>query len=190
MSSVSVRGSRSRGPASARATIGIALLPLQQKGIDALMAAEQRARDLGLDLPTKVARGGALLPCRRHGDMLFLSGHGPSDNEGTFLFTGQVGSDLTLEEGYQAARAVGLQLLRSIRDNLGDLDRVDYLVKALGFVNSAPGFYQQPEVINGFSDLMTEVFGDRGTHSRSAIGTSVLPMNIPVEIELIVAVRD
>jgi enamine deaminase RidA (YjgF/YER057c/UK114 family) len=101
-----------------------------------------------------------------------------------------VGAEVSLEEAYQAARATGIQLLRSIRDHLGDLDRVERIVKALGFVNSAPDFHDQPAVMHGFSDLMVEVFGaQRGQHARSAIGTSSLPNNQPVEIELIVAIR-
>lgn len=149
---------------------------------------ESRLRAIGIDLPSKLAKGSGIVPCRQHGDLLFVSGHGPEDNDGNLLFRGQVGNEVTLEDGYKAARAAGIQLLRSIRDYLGDLDRVDYIVKALGFVNSAPGFSEQPRVMHGFSDLMIEVFGERGRHARSALGTSSLPMEQPVEIEMIVAV--
>ncbi|MDQ7903628.1 RidA family protein [Phytohabitans sp. ZYX-F-186] len=155
-----------------------------------MSSAEARVAALGIELPTKVRRGAGLVPTRRHGDLLFVSGHGPEDNDGNLLFRGQLGAEVTIEQGYEAARATGIQLLRSVRDALGSLDRVDYIVKALGFVNSAPGFFEQPAVMHGFSDLMTEVFGERGRHARSAIGTSSLPLNQPVEIELIVAVRD
>ncbi|HXR44820.1 MAG TPA: RidA family protein, partial [Pseudolysinimonas sp.] len=127
--------------------------------------------------------------CRRSGDLLFVSGHGPEDNDGVLLYRGQLGAEVTVEQGYAAARATGIQLLRTIRDHVGDLDAVGSIVKALGFVNSAPGFFDQPAVMHGFSDLMLEVLGDRGVHARSAIGTSALPMNQPVEIELIVALR-
>ena len=135
-------------------------------------------------------QGKGLVPAVQHGDLLFVSGHGPSANDGTLLYRGRVGAEVSPEEAYQAARATGIQLLRSIRDHLGDLDRVERIVKVLGFVNSAPDFHDQPAVMHGFSDLMVEVFGaQRGQHARSAIGTSNLPNNQPVEIELIVAIR-
>ena len=150
---------------------------------------DDRLRAAGIELPTKVERGAGLVPCVQHGDLLFVSGHGPADNDGNLLYKGRVGAEVTLEEAYDAARATGVQLLRSIRDHLGDLDRVERIVKALAFVNSADDFHDQPAVVHGFSDLMTEIFGERGRHARSALGTSNLPMNQPVEIELIVAVR-
>lgn len=152
-------------------------------------AVERKLSDLGIELPTKIQKGKGLAPCRQVNNLLYVSGHGPEDNEGNLLYRGQVGSEVKLEEAYLAARAAGVQLLRSIRDYLGDLDRVDTVVKALGFVNSAPGFFDQPAVMHGFSDLMVEVFGARGVHARSAIGTSALPMNQPVEIEMVVSVR-
>lgn len=126
------------------------------------MSAEARVAALGIDLPTKVRRGAGLVPTRRHRDLLFVSGHGPEDNDGNLLFHGQLGAEVTIEQGYQAARATGVQLLRSVGDVLGSLDNVEYVVKALGFVNSAPGFFEQPAVMHGFSDLMTEVSGERG----------------------------
>lgn len=151
--------------------------------------ADEKIRQLGIDLPTKLGPGRGVAAARRVGDLLFVSGHGPEDNEGNLLYRGQVGGEVSLDEAYQAARATGIQLLRSIKDAVGSLDRVDFVVKALGFVNSAPGFFEQPAVMHGFSDLMTEVFGQNGVHARSAIGTSSLPMNQPVEIELVVALR-
>lgn len=151
---------------------------------------ETKLANLGIELPTKLERGKGLVPIVQHGDLLYVSGHGPADNEGNLLYRGRVGTEVTLEEAYQAARATGIQLLRSIRDYLGDLDRVDRIVKALGFVNSASDFHDQPAVMHGFSDLMVELWGARGQHARSALGTSNLPGNQPVEIELIVAVRN
>jgi enamine deaminase RidA (YjgF/YER057c/UK114 family) len=150
---------------------------------------EQKLASLGIDLSTKLARSGGIVPCRQVGDLLFVSGHGPEDNDGNLLYCGQVGGEVTLEQAYDAARLTGIQLLRSIRDHVGDLDRIDFIVKALGFVNSAPGFFEQPAAMHGFSDLMIELFGRNGLHARSAIGTSVLPMNQPIEIELIVALK-
>lgn len=153
------------------------------------MGVEEKLAEMGVEFPTKIPRGRGLAPCRDHGRLVFVSGHGPEDNSGTLLYRGRLGAEVTVEEGYAAARATGFQLMRSLKDHLGDLERIDYIVKALGFVNSAPDFFDQPAVMHGFSDLMIELFGQRGVHARSAIGTSALPMNQPVEIELIVAVR-
>jgi len=150
---------------------------------------ETRLAAMGITMPTKVKKGTALVPAVVVGDLLFTSGHGPEDNDGNLLYRGRVGAEVSLEEAYQAARASGIQLIRSIKDTIGDLDRVERIVKVLGFVNSADDFHEQPAVMHGFSDLMVEVFGARGIHSRSAIGTSNLPMNQPVEIEMIVKIR-
>ncbi|WP_433444416.1 RidA family protein [Nonomuraea sp. CA-141351] len=150
---------------------------------------ESKLASMGIELPGKIGPGRGLVPVVEHGDLLFVSGHGPEDNDGNLLFRGQVGEEVSLEEAVLAARATGVQLLRTLREHLGDLDRIDRIVKALGFVNSAPGFHEQPQVMHGFSDLMVELLGARGQHARSAIGTSSLPFNQPVEIELIVAVR-
>ncbi len=150
------------------------------------MSYESRVRELGIELPTKILSGGGVVPCVEDGNLLYVSGHGPEDNDGNLLFRGRVGSDLTVEQGYAAARATGLQLLRSVRDHLGTLDRVDRVVKALALVNSDDEFHEQPAVVHGFSDLMVEIFGENGRHARSALGTSNLPLNQPVEIEMIV----
>ena len=122
-------------------------------------------------------------------DLLFLSGHGPIRIEGAPLARGKVGRDLTTEDAYKIAREVGVNLLGSARHLLGSLDRVKRVVRVLGMVNSAEGFGDQPKVINGFSDLMVEVFGDSGRHARSAVGMAELPMSIPVEIEMILEVE-
>jgi enamine deaminase RidA (YjgF/YER057c/UK114 family) len=153
-------------------------------------AIEAKLHALGIELPTKLDKGKGLIPAVQHGDLLFVSGHGPEANDGTLLYRGRVGAEVSPAQAYQAARATGIQLLRSIRDHLGDLDRVERIVKVLGFVNSAPDFLVQPGVMHGFSDLMVDVFGaQRGQHARSAIGTSNLPNNQPVEIEMIVSIR-
>lgn len=153
------------------------------------MKVEADLERLGIELAPKPVAEGSIVPCRQIGNVLYVSGHGPADNNGKLLYQGQVGKEVSLEDARKAARASGIQLLRSMKDFLGDLDRIEYVVKALGFVNSAPGFFDQPKVMNGFSDFMTEVFGADGLHARSAIGTSCLPQNQPVEIELIVALR-
>ena len=133
-------------------------------------------------------RGNIVL--RRCGDLLFIGGHGPEDEvTGEPFYTGRLGAEMTTEEGYKAARICWEILLSAMQEYLGDLDKVDYLVKAFGLVSSEPDFYDQSAVMDGFSDLMVPVLGDRGLHARSAMGTSNLPGNIPVEIELIVKIK-
>ena len=122
------------------------------------------------------------------GNLVFMAGKGPKDKEGKYI-TGKLGADMTVEEGYQAARQTGIALLAALQAEIGDLNKVKRIVKVLGMVNSAPDFGNQPEVINGFSDLMVEVFGDRGKHARSAVGMVSLPRNIACEIEMIVEVK-
>lgn len=150
------------------------------------MGYEDRVEALGIELPSKVGQGRGLVPCVEDGNLLYVSGHGPQDNDGNLLYRGRVGSEVSLDEAYQAARATGIQLLRSVRDHLGTLDRVDRIVKVLAFVNSADDFHEQPAVVHGCSDLFVEIFGERGRHARSALGTSNLPLNQPVEIEMTV----
>jgi enamine deaminase RidA (YjgF/YER057c/UK114 family) len=150
---------------------------------------EERLCGKGIELPTKLKPGEGLVSVVEDGNLLYISGQGPFDNEGNLLYVGQVGGELSIEEGYDAARAAGIQLIRVLKDHIGSLDRVDRIVKALGFINSASDFHEQPKVLNGFSDLMIEVFGARGQHARSAVGTLNLPNNQPVEIEMIVRVR-
>jgi enamine deaminase RidA (YjgF/YER057c/UK114 family) len=126
---------------------------------------------------------------KRVGNLLFVAGHGPIRDAQGNRPTGKVGRDLTLEEGYAAARGVGLNLLATLRTELGSLDQVVQIVKLLGMVNCAPGFNQTPGVINGCSDLFVEVFGaEIGAHARSAVGMAELPNDIPVEIEMVVEV--
>jgi enamine deaminase RidA (YjgF/YER057c/UK114 family) len=122
---------------------------------------------------------------RRAGDIGYISGHVPIDGSQP-LFTGKVGDTVTLEQGYDAARATGLSILASLKHELGDLDSVTGWVKALGFVNAAPGFVRTAGVIDGFTDLILELWGDAGRHARSAIGVAELPFNVPVEVEAIV----
>ena len=152
------------------------------------MSFDKRVHELGIDLPTKIARSGGVVPCVEDGTTLYVSGHGPEDNEGALLYRGRVGAEVSLEDGYRAARATGIQLLRSVKDHLGSLDRVDRVIKLFALVNSADDFHEQPAVVHGCSDLMIEVFGERGRHARSAMGTSNLPLNQPVEIEMILRI--
>lgn len=153
------------------------------------MSAETRIKELGLAVPQPPKPLGNYVPGVRVGNLLFLSGHGPLRVEGVPTARGKVGRDLSVEDGYKVAREVGINLLGSARALLGSLDKVKRVVKVLGMVNSADGFGDQPKVINGFSDLMVEVFGENGRHARSAVGMAELPMGIPVEIEMILEVE-
>jgi enamine deaminase RidA (YjgF/YER057c/UK114 family) len=154
----------------------------------ARMSAEARLKESGITLPTPPAPMANYVSAVRVGNLLFLAGHGPSQPQGAPMARGKLGRDLTVEQGYQVARNVGLNLLATTRAHLGSLDHVKRIVKVLGMVASAEGFGDQPKVMNGFSDLMVEVFGDAGKHARSAVGMAELPMGIPVEIEMIVEV--
>ena len=152
------------------------------------MSAEARLKELGLVLPALAKPVANYLPYRIAGNLLFLAGQGPRDDAGKML-TGKLGADIGVEEGYRRARLVGLGLLAAMRDALGSLDRVDFIVKLLGMVNAVPDFNDSPRVINGCSDLFVEVFGDAGRHARSAVGHVMLPNQISVEIEGIVAIK-
>jgi len=149
---------------------------------------EERLRTLGLILPPPPKPPGVRLPfelVRISGRRALISGHGPQSPDGSFAAPfGKLGRDLTVEQGYAAARLTALSILGSLHRALGDLDRISAWVRVFGMVNSAPGFEEQPSVINGFSDLILELFGLQvGAHSRSAVGMAELPFNIPVEIE-------
>jgi enamine deaminase RidA (YjgF/YER057c/UK114 family) len=150
---------------------------------------EERLAELGLELPAPlVAPPGVELPfelVRVSGGHAYISGHVAMDGS-EVLFQGKVGADVTLEQAQQAARATGLSMLTALKQELGDLDRVVRWVKALGLVNCAPGFNQTPAVINGFTDLIIDLWGpEAGAHARSAIGVAELPFDAPVEIEAI-----
>ena len=142
---------------------------------------------MGIEIPPAATPVANYVPAVRSGNLVFLSGHGPRDEQGG-LITGKVGADLTVEQGYQAARRIAIGLVGSLEAAIGDLDKVKRIVKLLGLVNCTPDFGDQPKVINGASDFLVEVFGDNGKHARSAIGTNALPGNISVEIEMIVEV--
>lgn len=153
------------------------------------MSAEDRLKELGIELPPAAQPVANYVPAKRVGSLLFVAGHGPARDKQGVRPTGKVGRELTIEEGYQAARSAGLSILATLRAELGSLDRVRQVVKVLGMVNCAPGFDQTPPVINGFSDLFVEVFGEAGRHARSAVGMAELPASIPVEIEIVVEVE-
>lgn len=156
---------------------------------EASTSAETRVRELGLDLPEPSAPVANYVNAVRTGNLVFLAGKGPGKPGGGYV-TGKIGADLTVEQGYEAARLTGIAQLAALRAELGSLDRVTRVVKVLGMVNATPEFGDHPEVINGFSDLMVEVFGERGKHARAAVGMDSLPRNIAVEIEMIVEISD
>lgn len=143
------------------------------------MHVEQRLKDLGIELPAPAQPIATYVRYVQTGNLLFISGTGPSASAPK----GKVGGDLTIEQGKQVAREVGLGIIATAQQALGDLDRVKRVVKVLGMVNCTPDFDQQPQVINGCSDLFVEVFGDAGRHTRSAVGFVALPGQIAVEIE-------
>lgn len=149
---------------------------------------ETRLKELGIVLPASAAPVANYVNAVQTGNLLFLAGKGPKRDDGTYI-TGKVGSDLTIEQGYQAARLTGIGQLAALKEAIGNLDRVKRIVKVLGMVNAGPDFTDHPKVINGFSDLMVEVFGEKGKHARSAVGMNSLPLGIAVEIELIVEIE-
>ncbi|MBK9545069.1 MAG: RidA family protein [Dehalococcoidia bacterium] len=151
------------------------------------MTVAQRLNELGIELATPRPPQANYVSAVRTGNLIFLSGTGPYLPDGG-LVTGKVGGELTVEQGYAAARWAMLALLANLQAELGDLERVARVVKLLGMVNCTVDFTRQPEVINGASDLLVEVFGERGRHARSAVGMFALPRNIAVEIEMIVEI--
>ena len=152
------------------------------------MKIENRLKEIGIELPPPVKPVANYVTTVQTGNLVFTSGHGPVNMSGD-LETGQLGAGMTIEEGYQSARLVGLGLISTLKDALGDLDRIKRVVKVVGFVNSTPDFLDHPKVVNGVSDLLVEVFGDKGRHARSAVGMVQLPGGIPVEVEVIVEVE-
>jgi enamine deaminase RidA (YjgF/YER057c/UK114 family) len=153
------------------------------------MGAEARVAELKLELPPAPKPVATYVTAVRHGDLLYVSGHGPLRSDGT-LILGRLGVDLGVAEGAAAARQTGLAILSTLRNHLGSLDKVVRLIKVLGMVNCTPEFHDQPKVVNGFSDLMVEVFGESGKGARSAVGMGGLPSGMAVEVEAIFQVKD
>jgi enamine deaminase RidA (YjgF/YER057c/UK114 family) len=150
--------------------------------------AEQRLKEKGLELPPKPSPMAQYVSSVRTGNLVFLAGHGPYKG-GELIFKGKLGQDMDVATGYQSAQLVALNMLASLKAEIGDLDRVKRIVKLLGMVNCSADFGQQPEVINGASDLFVDLFGEHGRHARSAVGMASLPRGISVEIEMIVEVE-
>ena len=153
---------------------------------------EEKIKQLNIELPTPGEPIANYVPTVRFSEtknsmLVYVSGTGPRKENGDYL-TGRLGDDMTIEEGYDAAKLTGINILASLKKEIGDLNKIKRFVKVIGMVNSTADFYQQPAVINGFSDFIVEVFGDRGKHARSAVGMVSLPSNIAVEIEVVVEV--
>jgi len=162
----------------------------QQRGGEAALPAgdpEAKLKELNITLPEPAAPIANYVNVVRTGNLLFLAGKGPLQKDGKDV-VGRLGKDMSVDEGYQAARSVAIAHLAVLKHELGDLKRVRRIVKVLGMVNSDPAFTQQPAVVNGYSDLMVAVFGERGKHARSAVGMATLPNGIPVEVEVIVEI--
>lgn len=150
---------------------------------------DKRLKDMNIVLAAPSAPLASYVKTVRVGNLVYTAGHGPDKPDGSRV-TGRLGDDLTLEQGQEAARLTAIALLSSLKAELGDLNKVKRIVKVLGMVQSAPGFKDQPKVMNAFSDLMVEVFGEKGKHSRSAVGVVALPANWATEIEIVVEVED
>ena len=151
---------------------------------------ESRLQELGITLPDSPAPLANYVPVVRTGNLIYLSGVGPMAKSDGSEYKGKLGDNLSVDEGYDAARLTAVNLIARLKGYLGDLDRVTQIVKLLSMVNATPDFTEPPAVSNGCSDLMVEVFGDRGRHARSAIGVATLPGGIPIEIELIAEISD
>ena len=149
------------------------------------MSANQRISDLGIVLPQVATPAGAYVPAVVSGHLVFTAGQIPRV-EGKLAATGKVGKDLSAEQAREIARICALNAVAAVKSVIGDLDRVKKIVKVVGFVASDPDFSQQPAVVNGASELLEQIFGDKGIHARSAVGVAVLPLDAPVEVELIV----
>ena len=150
---------------------------------------EEKLKELGYTLPSPPASVANYIAGYRIGNVVFLSGVAPTKEDGTAI-TGKVGRELTVEQGYEAARYCALNSLANLKTVIGDLNKVTHFVKVLGMVNADPEFDEMPAVINGYSDLLVEAFGERGRHARSAVGMATLPFGIAVEVEAIVEVEE
>lgn len=152
------------------------------------MSIEEKIRSLGITVPKPAKPMGAYVPALVVNDLVFTSGQGPLV-EGEIKYRGKLGRDITQENGYQAAKLAALNCLSAIKSEIGDLDKIERIVKVTGYVNSAEGFTKQPLVLNGASELLQNIFGEKGKHARSAIGVNELPNDISVEVEIIAKLK-
>ena len=150
---------------------------------------EDQLKELGFTLPVTPKPVAEYVPAKRVGNLVYVSGQGPIQ-EGKPVYIGRVGQEVSLEEGYKAAQICALNCLSAVKEAVGSLEQVEEVIQVRGFVNSAPNFHDQPKVVNGASELLVNIFGKRGKHARAALGTSNLPGNIPVEIEMIVRITE
>ncbi|RYZ57061.1 MAG: RidA family protein [Chitinophagaceae bacterium] len=150
---------------------------------------EENLSKLGIELPTLPEPIASYVHVVKTGNLLFLSGKGPQQANGEYI-KGKLGKDLSTQQGYEAAKLVGILQLAAIKGAVGDLSKIRRIVKVNGFVNSEPNYYDHPKVINGFSDLMIAVFGEKGRHARTSLGVAALPLNMAVEIEVVVEVEE
>ena len=150
---------------------------------------EKKIEELKILLPKAKPPVGSYVATKISGNLLFISGKGPLKNDGNYI-KGKLGYDLTIEQGYEAARITAINLISTVKASVGDLKKVKRVLKVTGMVNAAPNFTDHPKVVNGCSDLIVEVFGDRGKHTRAAVGMGSLPSNIAVEIDMILEVMD
>ena len=153
------------------------------------MTPEEKLAALGLTLPTVAKPVASYVPYRWAGNLLYLSGQGPRKPDGASYYTGRLGRDLSIEEGYEHAKITGLSLLATTKDAIGELSRIEAVIKLLGMVSAEPDFGDHPKVINGCSDLFVEVLGEAGRHARSAVGMGSLPNGMSVEIEAILQIK-
>jgi len=149
---------------------------------------DKKLKELGIELIPATKPIANYVKAVRTGNLLFLAGHGPSLTDGTVM-TGKLGQNYTVEQGYQAARQTAISLISTLKNELGDLNKVKRIVKVLGMVNCTPEFTDQPKVMNGCSDLFVQVFGEKGKHARSAVGMNALPLGMAVEVEIIVEIE-
>lgn len=152
-------------------------------------SAEENLKSSGITLITPTRPMANYVKAVRSGNLIFLAGHGPTKTDGSNI-TGKVGKDLTIDQGIEAARITAISLLSTLKAEIGSLDKVKRVVKVNGWVNCESDFTDQPKVINGCSDLLVQIFGEKGKHARAALGTNALPMNIAVEIEMVVEVAE
>ena len=158
-------------------------------GLSAQIDFDKKLKELGIELPSPSKPIANYVKAVRTGNLLFMAGEGPVKPEGGYI-TGKLGKDLTIEQGAAAARQTGIVILATLKDQLGDLNKVKRIVKVMGMVNCTETFGDQPKVMNGFSDLMVAVFGEKGKHARAAVGMYALPSNTAVEIDMVVEVEN
>jgi len=152
--------------------------------------AEQKLASMGINIDHVDRTGNGVLSFRKYKNLVFISGHGPFDMDGNPLMQGTVGTDLTPEEGYEAGRLTAIRMLATIKDAVGDLDNIDYFVKALVIFNSGGKFYDMPARANGFSDVITMAFGERGRHARAAMGCGTHSRNVPIMVDMVLKLKD